>query len=464
MTTSDSLEVADKYTGKTAFSISAAGETELNASMGAARKALSDPMPAFRRYEILMRAAEEIEANKLEFIETMITEGGKPYKASSGEAERARETLLWSAEEAKRLQGESIPLDAARDGVGRWAFTFRVPVGIVCAITPSNSPLNLVAHKVGPALAAGNAVILKPSPRVPVSSLLLCRALYRAGLPGGFLSVLVGEGIEEDLLNHSDIDFYNFTGNTRVGEEIRRRVGLRPSLLELGGNSPVLVHHDADLELAAALCCRKGFLAAGQACTSVQRVYVHQKVAGRFQELFLSNVDSLKVGDPRHPETDIGPMISEDAALRVESRVSEAVEQGAQCLLRGKRKGSLLAPSVLADVPEHCSALGDEIFGPVVCLQRYATLDEAIEKANATEYGLQAAVFTRSLAVAWQAIRKLEAGGVLVNEATQWRTEFVPFGGVKRSGLGREGPRYAVEAMTVQKVAMIDPGTVGSDS
>lgn len=454
----DVLDVTDKYRNEPAYEVVAASADHVRQAARAARAALAEPLPAHRRYTILMAVAAELEANIDELVSTLVVEGGKPYKASRVEVLRAAETMRWSAEEAKRISGEAFQLDASPTGVGRWAVTMREPVGVVAAITPSNSPLNLVAHKVGPAIAAGNAVILKPPQATPICSLLLERYFRRAGLPGGYLNVVVGPGIGSDLLANREIDFYNFTGSTEVGEHLRRTVGLRGTLLELGGNSPVIVSDDADIDAAARACAAKGFAAAGQACTSVQRIHVHQAVHDDFLDALTAEVGKLVVGDPGDPATDVGPMISLREADRVCEWIDEAVAAGARQVVGGRREGSVVWPSVVVGVPRTSRAYCEEIFGPVVVVEPYQNLDDAIDAANSTIYGLHAAIFTRSLDTAFTAMQRLEAGGVLVNEATQWRTEFVPFGGVKSSGgSGREGPRYAIEEMTRLKVAMIAP-------
>ena len=449
------LEVFDKYHGTLAYQVAAATVEDLDAAVGLARAAVRSRIPAHRRYEILSAAAALLEERSQEFVDALIIEGGKPRKASTAEVARSVETLRWSAEEAKRIGGETIPLDAAANGVGRLGMTLREPVGVVAAITPTNSPLNLVAHKVGPALAAGNAVVLKPPQATPICSLLLREVILAAGLPAEYFSIVAGPGLGDPLLTHQGIDFYNFTGSIPVGEHLRRTVGLRDALLELGGNSPVLVHSDADVRRAATACATKGFLAAGQACTSVQRTYVHDSILDAFLSELTSVVNALGVGDPQDPDTDVGPMISEREADRVEEWIGEALDAGARRLTGGRRKGAVVWPTVLADVPRQARAYCEEVFGPVVVVEPYSDLDDAIAAANDTPYGLHAAVFTTSLDVAFAAIHALEAGAVLVNEGTQWRTEFVPFGGIKKSGSGREGPRYAVEQMTRLKTVML---------
>ena len=449
------VTVSDKYRCEPAYEVAVASGTQVDAAVAAAQAAAAEPLAAHRRYEILMAAADALGAQQETFVETLVTEGGKPHKASVNEVRRTVETFRWSAEEAKRVDGDSMPLDATADGVGRYAITLRQPVGVVVAITPSNSPLNLVAHKIAPALAAGNAVVLKPPQATPVCSLLLHRTLSEAGLPPGFLNVLVGADVGEALLRHPGVDFYNFTGSEGVGEHLRRTVGLRDRILELGGNSPVLVHADADVAAAAAACAAKGFLAAGQACTSVQRIHVHRDVHAEFVGALREATERLVVGDPRDPRTDVGPMMSEREADRVATWVDEALAEGATRITGGRREGTLLWPTVLENVPRSSRVYCSEVFGPVVVVEPYDDLEEAIDAANSTQYGLHSAVFTASLDVAFHVIQRLDVGGVVVNDASQWRTEFVPFGGVKRSGIGREGPRYAIDRMSRLKVAMI---------
>lgn len=458
----DRITVMDKYLGQPAYEVAAATAEHVDAAVRAGRIAVAAPLPAHRRAQILADAAAGLLAHADELVETLIAEGGKPRRASQAEVRRSAETLQWSAEEAKRIAGEAFGLDATPDGVGRFAITLRQPVGVVAAITPTNSPLNLVAHKVGPALAAGNAVVLKPPQATPVCALLLHRILVAAGLPPGHLSVLVGPGVGEALLRHPGVDFYTFTGSAEVGAHLRRTVGLRDALLELGGNSPVIVHDDADVARAATACATGGFTAAGQACTAVQRVYVHARVEAEFTAALVAATEALGVGDPRDPATDVGPMLTDAEADRVAARVDEALRAGARRRTGGRRDGRVLWPTVLTHVAVDQRVHREEIFGPVVVVEPYDDLDAVIAAANDSPYGLHAAVFTRSLDVAFAALQRLEAGAVLVNESTRWRTEFVPFGGMKESGTGREGPRYAIERMTRLKVGMFaltDPVT-----
>lgn len=454
--------VTDKYSGRPAYDVATAGPDDVDVAVRAARAAAAAPLPAHQRARILNEAADRVRAEADLLVATLVAEGGKPRRAAQAEVRRTAETLQWSAEEARRIAGEAFGLDAAPEGVGRVALTLREPVGVVAAITPSNAPLNLGAHKVGPALAAGNAVVLKPPRATPVTSLHLQRILVAAGLPPAHLSVVVGPQVGDALLRHPGVDFYSFTGGSEVAAHLRRTVGLRDAVLELGGNSPVLVHHDADVERAATACAEGGFTAAGQACTAVQRVYVHAAVRDHFTASLVAATEALGVGDPADPATDVGPMLTDAEADRVVARVDEALSAGARRLTGGRREGRVLWPTVLTGVAPGLRVDREEVFGPVVVVHAYDDLDAALDAANGTPYGLHAAVFTRSLDVAFAALQRLEAGAVLVNESPRWRTEFVPFGGVKASGTGREGPRYAIERMTRLKVGMFaltDPVT-----
>ena len=451
-TSSTLLVVHDKYSGEPAYEVPVATPEDVRNAVAAATEALAHPLPAHERYDVLMRVAAEVEEDADTYVAALVAEGGKPLKASRAEVARSVETLRWSAEEAKRLTGEFIPLDASPIGVGRYAVTLREPVGVVAAITPTNSPLNLVAHKVGPAIAAGNTVVLKPPQATPVCSMLLRDAFARCGLPAGYLSVVAGPGLGDALQEDDRIDFYNFTGSVEVGAQLRSAVGLRGSLLELGGNSPVIIHKDAAVKDAARACASKAFLAAGQACTSVQRIYVHADVEDVFMEALVEATHGMVVGDPADESTDVGPMISRREAERVTALIQSAVEDGAELVVGGRHEGATVWPTILRNVPHSHEAYCGEIFGPAVVVETYTDVLQAADAANDTPFGLHSAVFTRSLRVAFEVGKRLRTGGVMVNEASQWRTEFMPFGGVKSSGIGREGPKYAVQEMTVMKV------------
>lgn len=449
------LAVEDPYRGRTAFWVAQATPKDVAAAVAAGRAALAKPLPAHRRAAVLEAAADLVEADAQALTDLLVREAGKPRRAASGEVARTSATLRWCAGEALRINGEALPLDADPRGEGRLALTLREPVGVVAAITPSNAPLNLAAHKVGPALAAGNAVILKPPDTTPGTALALRELFLRAGLPPAWFSVVVGEGLGEVLVADPGVDLVTFTGSVETGRRVRAAAGIRDVMLELGGNSPVVVHHDADLDRAVAACTAQAFAGAGQACTSVQRVIAHRDVVDDVARRLVEAVGQVVVGDPDDPETTVGALLDDAAANRVASWIDEAVAGGARLLTGGRREGRVLWPSVLTDVPTDCRLWREEVFGPVLVLMAADDLDHAIALANDTVYGLHAAVFTASLDVAFTAVRRLRAGAVLVNEATQWRTEFVPFGGVGESGTAREGPRYAIQQMTRPKLAVL---------
>lgn len=447
------LPVYDKFSGELLAALSAAGPQEVEQALAVAQaRAKEGPLPAYRRYEILARVSSMLGDSAEAFARTIARESGKTLGEARYEVERAVQTLLLSAEEAKRVSGEQVPV-ASAPGVKphqRLAVTLRVPVGVVAAITPFNYPLNLACHKVGPALAAGNSVVWKPASSTPLTAVLLTELFEAAGLPAGWLNLLVGSGREvgERLLEDPRINFYTFTGSVPVGEHIQKTVGLRRTSLELGSNCAVLVHEDADLKRAAEACVEGGFGYAGQNCDAVQRILVHEAVYEEFKEELLARTRRLRLGNPLEPTTDLGPMISEGEARRIEAWVHEAIQEGARLLTGGERDGVFFPPTVLENVDNGMKVVSEEVFAPVVTLMPYRDLDEGIALANRTRYGLQAGVFTRDLEVAWRVGREVEVGGVMINEQSSWRTDLMPFGGLKQSGVGREGPKYAVEEMT----------------
>ncbi len=454
------LTVIDKTSGAPWVTISQGGPQEVDAAVTAACQAYAgNPLTATQRYDILMQAAGLIRLRQQDLALTMAYEAGKPLRDALAEVDRAADTFTWAAEEAKRIHGEMVPLEATPGSEHRLAFTIRVPVGVVCAITPFNFPINMVAHKIAPALAAGNAVVLKPASYTPIVAAKLCAILTEAGLPPGWLNLVVGPGdsVGSALLADTRIGFYTFTGSVSVGETLKRTIGLRRCTLELGSNSAVIVHEDADVANAATQCALKGFAYAGQVCLSVQRILVHRAIADEFTTKLVRVAQNLRIGDPKDRETDIGPMISEGEARRAESWIQEAVAAGASLLTGGLRHGTFLTPAVLADVTSHMSVVCQETFAPIVAVQVYETLDEAFHYANDSEYGLQAGIFTRSLSVAMAAARNLQVGGVMVNDTSFYRAGQMPYGGVKRSGMGREGPRYAIEEMTELRLIVLNP-------
>ncbi len=399
-----------------------------------------------------------MEERKEELALIMVGEVGKVLKDARGEVDRGIQTLIASAEEAKRIAGEGVPL--GQPGFdGKIAFTIRVPVGVVGAITPFNFPLNLTLHKVGPALAAGNTVVLKPAEMTPVIACILADIMAEAGLPAGFLNVVNGFGQEtgQYLLEDESIAMFTFTGSPGVGRQIKSAIGIRKVTLELGNNSPNIVHEDApDLAKAAELCVSRGMANNGQACISVQRVYVHRNVYDMFVEQAVEAAAALKVGDPADPSTDIGPMISEKEAKRVESWIDEAIAQGAKVAFGGKRNGAFMEPTILVDVKADMKVMCQEIFAPAINIVPYDDVNQAFQWANDTRFGLQAGLFTSNLQLALRAAHELQFGGVIINDVSTTRADVMPYGGVKDSGIGREGPKYAVQEMTDERIVVIN--------
>ena len=463
--TNQVIQVVDKFTQEVVAEVARARKDDVDDAVAAAADASrAHPMPAYRRAAMLRRTAELVAQRSDLFERVYIAETGFTKKDAAVELARAKDTILLSAEEATRLTGEMVPVEATPGSEGRIAFTLRVPVGVVCAIAPFNAPLNTVAHKVAPALAAGNAVVLKPATATPLCSALLCQALLDAGWPAGYVSMVVGPGADvgEALLSDARIRYYTFTGSTRVGLLVKQRTGVAKTHLELGSSAATIVCEDADLDLAAHLILRGGFRKAGQVCTSVQRLLVAAPVSEALAERLVAGVRQLRVGDPRDPATDVGPMISVAEADRAVAWVREATAAGARLLVGGESHGSLVQPTVVLDAPLSSSLMCDEAFAPIVALHRFETLDEAVDMANGTQYGLQAGVFTRDLDVAFDLARRLEVGGVMINDSSSYHADAMPYGGVKASGYGSEGPAYAVMDMTDSRIVVLNlqqPGT-----
>jgi len=410
-----------------------------------------------RRSEILNRAAEIIKDRSEEFARTLVLEVGKTWREASGEAARCVNTLRLSAIEAMKLAGEEVPFSSANHP-NKQGFYRRVPCGVVAAITPFNFPLNLVAHKLGPALAAGCSALLKPASVTPLSGIKLVEALHEAGVPKEALQVVIGPGstVGNALVTSPVPRMVTFTGSKAVGEEITRHVGLKKIALELGSNSAVVILEDGDLERAAKRIRIGGYSLAGQVCISTQRVYVEEGVYQPFLDLLVSEVSTLKTGNPLDEATELGPMIEEKEVDRILSWIDEAKSAGSEVVLEGKREGSVLGPWILAKVPEDAKLIKMEAFAPVVVVNPVRDLEDAIERVNATCYGLQGAVFTRDLKKAFRACDGIDAGGVLVNEIPTFRVDLMPYGGMKGSGLGREGPAYAIREMTEEKLYLFD--------
>lgn len=406
-------------------------------------------VPSYERAELLHALANGVEERAEDFAAQMTAETGKPIKDSRGEVARSLATLRISAEEAKRLHGDMIPMDAVPNGVGKLGFTLRTPVGVVACITPFNAPLNMTCHKLGPALAGGNVVILKPHLHGAGVSVLLAQVALKVGIPEGVINIVQGETeAGHALTTHPKVAFVNFTGSGRVAERIVRQVGLKRTLMELGGNAPTIVHRDADLERAAQLVTGAAFGLSGQSCVSTQRVLVHAEVAETFVDLFIKQTKALRVGDPWDENTDIGPLLNAGSANRVETWVRQSVSDGAVLAFGGTRDGCYIEPTILTNVNSRMQVSCDEIFGPVAVVATYDNIDEAIAQANETPWGLKAGIFTKSLDVALLAAQRLEYGTVNINSPSRSRLDQEPSGGVKASGWGREGPRYAMYEMT----------------
>jgi acyl-CoA reductase-like NAD-dependent aldehyde dehydrogenase len=455
--TGDWLEVASPYDGSVVARVARAGAAEARAAVDAAERAMRDPLPAHKRAEILVRVAGALGKRADEVARQIVAEAGKPLKAARVEVARAMSTYTMAAVEARKLAGEMVPMDASQAGEGKLAFTQRHPIGVVGAISPFNFPLNLVAHKIAPALAAGCAVVLKPASQTPLSALLLAELEDDGGLPAGWLNVLVGPASEigDVLVEDERVKLITFTGSAGVGWKLRERAPRKRVNLELGNATPVIVAADADVEDAAARCAANAFSFAGQSCISVQRIYVQRGAYEAFRAAFVPRVEALVVGDPADEATDVGPLISESERDRVLSWIEQARDSGGAILTGGRLDGDLLLPTVVEQPPQDAKLSCDEAFGPVCTLQPYDELDEAIDAANATRYGLQAGIFTTSIRTALTASSRLEFGGVTVNEAPTFRADQMPYGGVKDSGNTREGPAWAVREMTEERLVVL---------
>ena len=456
--TGDWVEVRSPYSGDIVGRVAKAGAKEARAAIDAAERAMADPLPAHKRAEILVRVVSGIARRHDEIAAQIAAEAGKPLKAAKVETSRAMSTYTFSAVEARKLAGEVVPMDAAQAGEGKLAFTLRESIGIVGAISPFNFPLNLVAHKIAPALAAGCAVVLKPASQTPLSALTLAELEHEAGLPPGWLNVLVGPASEigDVLVEDERVRAITFTGSSDVGWGLRERATRKKVLLELGNTTPVIVQADAEVDEAASKLAAHAFSFAGQSCISVQRIYVQQPVYDDFVAQFVPKVEELVVGDPGDAETDVGPVIDDEARERILSWIDEARSGGAEVLVGGEVEGDLIQPTVIANAPPELKVCREEVFGPVCVVNAYESLDEAIELANGTRYGLQAGIFTADIRAALKAARELEFGGVTVNEAPTFRSDQMPYGGLKDSGNTREGPAYSVHELTEQRVVIVD--------
>jgi acyl-CoA reductase-like NAD-dependent aldehyde dehydrogenase len=455
--TGEWIEVRSPYSGEPVGRVAKAGADETRRALDAAEQALREPLPAHKRAEICVRVVSALAKRHDEVARTISDEAGKPMKAARVEAKRAMSTYTFAAVEARKLAGEMVPMDAAQAGEGKLAFTLRKPIGIVGAISPFNFPLNLVAHKLAPALAAGCPVVLKPATQTPLSALLLAELEEEAGLPPGWLSVIVGPSSEigDVLVEDERVKAITFTGSGPVGWGLKERAPKKKVSLELGNATPVIVAADADLDAAAAALAANSFSFAGQSCISVQRIYVERAAYDGLLERMLPRVEALQIGDPADEETDVGPVIDADAKERILEWVDEARKAGADVLAGGEERDGLLQPTVIAGAARDLKVSCEEVFGPVVTVNAVDSIDEAIELANGTRYGLQAGIFTSALNTALRAARELDFGGVTVNEAPTFRSDQMPYGGVKDSGNTREGPHYAVRELTEEHLVVL---------
>lgn len=447
-------ELRDKYDGSVIAEVHEADREQVERALaGVAEAQATVKWPHYQRYEVLTRAAELVQ-QRSDLVDAIVDDTGFTVADAEREVARAVQTLTISGEEAKRIHGEMVPMHGAPGGDGRLAFTVRHPVGVVAAITPFNSPLNTVAHKVAPALAAGNGVVLKPAAYTPLSAGILAEVLIEAGMPRRLLAVLNGGGstVGEWLLQSPVPAFYAFTGSTEVGKHIRAAVGLRKTQLELGSLASTIVCADADLDRAATACVGAAFRKAGQVCTSIQRLYVERAVLDDFAGRLSAELGGRAVGNPRQQGGFVGPVISEKDADRIESWIQQAHEKGADVVAGGTREGQVIAPTVLANVDPAADVFSQEVFGPVVNLVPFDDFDATLADVNDTPYGLAAGIFTSNIGRALQAADTLRMGSVHINETSSSRVDLMPYGGVKESGAGVEGPRYAIEEMTEQRL------------
>ncbi|MCX4908914.1 aldehyde dehydrogenase family protein [Streptomyces sp. NBC_00878] len=457
-----SMPVHDPEDGSLLGRVTDASPAEVDEAVTgvAAAVASGENWPAWRRREVLDAAAQLVLKRRELLTQVISREGCKTVQEAGGEVARAAETLRLSAQQAGCLTGETLPFSDTPRGHDRLGWYTREPVGVVAAITPFNDPLNLVAHKMGPALAGGNGIVLKPAEATPLTALAFARILLDAGVPADRFAIVpgTGSGAGRALVGHHLVDLVSFTGGYRTGNEVARTAGAKKTLMELGGNNAVLVLADADRELAAQAVVDGAFGVAGQNCLSVQRVFVDARIAARFTQDVVKATEALTVGGKADPRTDIGPLINEREARRVEEWVREALDHGAELLAGGRREGAFHWPTVLTGVPADARVMTDEVFGPVLTIEPFDTVDEAVARANDTHYGLQAGVFTTGLDTALTVAERLRVGAVMVNDSSDFRIDAMPFGGPRRSGVGREGVRYAVEAMTEPKVIAVRRG------
>jgi len=453
------MEVKNKYDGKVIAALPTARKEDVDAAVDAAERAedVMAAMPAYKRADILLKTAALLRERTDDLAKTIAAEAGKALKFARAEVDRAQSTFTIAAEEAKRLHGETIPLDAVPAGEGYFGFWTRRPVGVIAAISPFNFPLNLVAHKVAPALAAGNTLVLKPASTTPLTAVKLCQILQDAGLPAGAINLVVGSGgtVGEWLITDPRVDKITFTGSPEIGRHILSVAGIKKVTLELGNTSPVVVAPDADLDFVAKRCAVGAFYNSGQVCISVQRIYSQKQVYEPFSEKFVKATEAMVVGDPLDERVDVGPMIDSHEVDRIEGWVKEAQASGARVLTGGKRDGTVYYPTVLADVDDEMKVISEEVFAPVASIISSDDFESALRQANDTKFGLQVGVFTKDIDRVFKAVRRLNFGGIIINDTPSFRADHMPYGGNRQSGLGREGVKFAMEDMTnIQMVAI----------
>jgi acyl-CoA reductase-like NAD-dependent aldehyde dehydrogenase len=451
-------EDRDPYSGRLVANAPVSTAQDCDDALDAARKARKTmaAMPGYERAACLRRVADVVSARADDIARAMALETGKALRDALLETQRSADTLRLCAEEAVRIQGEHIPMDASAIGAGKIGMLMRFPVGVVAGITPFNGPVNLAAHKLGPALAAGNSIILKPSPKAPLCVHKFVEAVMEAGLPPGAVNTLYGDAIGPQLVSDPRVDMVSFTGSIDVGKRIRSAIGMKRVALELGGVGPTFVHRDADVASAARACARNAMSLAGQSCVSVQNVYVHKQIFDTFVDAVCREVDAIRFGDPMDMETEVGTLIDEQAAMRVEDMISRAVDGGASLLRGGQRNGAQLPGAILVKVKADMAVVCEEIFGPAMTIQPYEHIEPIFEAISESRFGLQCGIFTNSLDLALSTIKNVRTGGVIVNGTSRWRSDQMPYGGVKDSGIGREGPKFAILDMTEERFFVLN--------
>lgn len=451
-------DLKSPYSGEVVARIPIANKNDVYEAIDSAERARAQmkQLTALERSAILEKVSQEFENRFEECAQILVKENAKPIKSARAEIQRTIETYKFAAEEAKRLVGEMIPMDAAKGGKGRMGFTKKEPLGVIAAITPFNFPFNLVAHKLGPAFAAGNTVVLKPASQTPLSAIMTAEIFEKAGLPSGALNVVIGKGgeIGDLLVTHPSVKLITFTGSLEVGLAIREKAGLKKVILELGSNSGVIIDSVDDIEAVAARCVEGAFSFSGQVCISIQRIVVNESILENFLQAFTKKASELKIGDPQHEDTDLSALINEKEALRVEEWIEVAKKSGAGIAQGGNRNGAMIEPTIITNPAPTLAISCQEVFAPIVTVTSYKDWDEAIDLVNDSQYGLQAGVYTTSVKKSFDAIDKLEVGGVIVNDIPSFRVDQMPYGGVKNSGTGREGIKYSIEEMSELKLAV----------